>query len=384
MNILEIIFALSWIWIPLLIVYLIIRNNKKSSQQDNSYAGKPDDTSRDQLWLNYLRSFQGVVQTKAENKLIETLIEGRSSDELYAKHQTPAVAPAPISYNSAQLASYETLAEAPQPSVSYEAYRQPVKQSAPIDNTILLLYFGAFLLVASVGLFVAIGTLGGFARTAIVAVTAAILYFGGLWLYETNKKLEQAGVSFVGTGMMIAPLVGVAWHNLVSDANAGLVWLLTSLVCVALYAYAYHKIENDFISYLLIGSFVSSIESSVLTIDLPSYGYAWGLIAAGLALMVNNRLRNPSARLEAASSVSSQLLIPLSVLGSLVLIPEFGSTQLAVTLFLSGAYYSLLAWWQPEERTTFSVTAQLSYLSALASLVYSLEQSINTTGLCSW
>ncbi len=386
MVFLQIFGSLIWLWLPLLIIYLVIRYNKKKPDSDYTYGNNPQVGGLNEQWLAYLRSFQGVVKSAAEKKLLETLIIGRSADDLYKElndDTVPAPSALPVAAVQASTAQTPTVfEEVPTPYAETQA-QTPVKQSTPIDNTILLLYFGAFLLVASVGLFVAISGLSGVMRTIIVALTAAILYSGGLWLYKNNKKLEQAGISFVGTGMIITPLIGVAWFNLVSmGANAGVIWSLTSILCITLYAHAYSQIKNDFISYLLIGSFVSSVESAVLTIDLPSYGYAWGLVAAGLLLSVTNRrAQKSSGQLQAASAASSQLLIPLSVVGSMVLIPEFGSFQLAVTLVLAGVYYSLLALWQAEQRTSFSLAAQVSYIAAIANIVYASDHNFNTTGL---
>jgi len=375
MSILGLIVGLSWIWIPLLIIWLLTRGKKDAPSKPAA-----QNTGRDQMWLDYLASYRTVVKTAKEKRLLEALIEGSTADEFVnSPTKTPQTFP-----SSKQLAEYEQAPTAkPTPAMATSVENQaPAKISQPIDNTILLLYFGAFLLVASVGLFVAIGDLGGLTRTIIVGITAAVLYLGGLWLYTANKKLAQAGISFIGTGMMVAPLTGVAWYNLVADqSNAGLIWLVTSLACIALYIHAFSKIKNGFIAYLLIGSFVSSIESAVLTIDLPAYGYAWGLIVAGLLLTTSNRLRGQPAELAQASDTSAQLLIPLSVVGSVILLPEFGSLQLSVTMFLSGCYYALLAASATERRQSFAVAAQLSFISSATSLAYWSEESLLAAGI---
>ncbi len=383
MFLFEIFAALAWLLVPLLLLYLIFKPKKNYGQGQNYSDQSNTSNDADKSWLTYIRSFQEIVKTKAEKKLIEALLAGKSADQLYSSSPVLVDTQAELArYESIQTATLvEPVTQAQ--SNNNDAPIPPVKYyRTPVDNSILLLYFGAFLLVAAVGLFVAISGLGGFARTLIVALTAAVLYSGGLWLYKNNKKLEQAGISFVGTGLIIAPLVGVAWYNLVlGETYAGPVWLVTSLACIALYVHAYSKIKNDFISYLLIGSFVSSVESAVLTIDLPSYGYAWGLVVAGLLLAITNRRGDRPTQLDAASSASSRLLIPLSVLGSLLLLPEFGTFQLAVTLLLTGTYYGLLAWWNIGQRSVFSLAAQVSYISALASSVYALNHSLSETGI---
>jgi len=356
----QLLLALAWLWVPLLLIFLFARRKNTDKLSQQGYQ-------RDQLWQNYLTSFREVVKTDKEKHLLDTLIQGKSAYE-YANGPPPE--PAASSAPNQALEAVPAVVP-PAESVALRASAQP------LDNTILLLYFGAFLLIASVGLFVAIGGLDGLTRTIIVGITAAVLYFGGLWLYKTNQKLAQAGISFVGTGLIVAPLTGVAWYNLVSgQTNGGPVWLLTSVACIALYARAFTRIKNGFIAYLLIGSFVSSIESAVLMINLPAYGYTWGLLAVALLLAVNSRWRGQPSELNRAGDVSSQLLIPLSVLGSIALLPQFGSIQLAVTLFLAGVYYALLAWWQTKDRTSYSTAAQVSFIAAAVSAVFATQNTL--------
>ncbi|MEO8104955.1 MAG: hypothetical protein ABI602_01320, partial [Candidatus Saccharibacteria bacterium] len=362
----------SLLWLPLLILFLLTRHK---STTRSSAASDQLNAERDRLWQTYLASFRSVVRGEAEKRLLETLLAGKSAAGF-------GHGPQPLSPVDVELSLLSTsLAGAAPPAMALAAV-PPSKLTKPLDNTILLLYFGAFLLVASVGLFVAIGGLGGLARTVIVGVTAGLLYGGGLWLYATNRKLAQAGISFVGTGMIVAPLTGVAWYNLVSgQTNGGQIWLLTSLACITLYVHAYSKVKQGFIAYLLIGSFVSSIESAVLTINLPTYSYSWGLIGAALLLAFSSRRRGQSPELAAASAASAQLLIPLSVLGSMVLFPKFGSTQLALSLFLSGIYYTFLASSQSVYRTTYYIAAQVSYIAAVVSVVYATQKTLVATGL---
>jgi hypothetical protein len=123
----------------------------------------------------------------------------------------------------------------------------------------------------------------------------------------------------------------------------------------------------------LIGSFVSTIESAVLTIQLPAYGFAWGLIVAGLLLMVLSRTNAQERMLIEAEDNSAQLLVPLSILGSILLLGQYGGAQLAITLFLSGVYYSILAYWVPDKRHTYSEAAQAVYIAAVITGAYAIH-----------
>lgn len=378
MLVISIISALSWIWIPALIIFLVFKSRKPATGSAKNDLGNQ---RRDSEWREYLTSFQSVVKTKSETALLEAMIRGDSRDQYDSasagRIKVNAIQPLAVAELSAT-----SSASALETNTNQSIGSTPPKAKIQLDNTLLLLYFGAFLLVASVGLFVAIGGLSGLIRTIIVAITAAVLYVGGMWLYDNNQKLAQAGISFVGSGMIIAPLTGVAWYNLVSlKADGGIIWLLTSVVCIGLYASSYKRIKNDFVAYLLIGSLVSAVESSVLTLGLPTYGYAWGLVVLGIALQIIKRRRGLAPQLEVSTATSAELMVPLSVIGSAVLFPNFGSLQLAVTLILSGSYYALLSSWQGANRRNYSLAAQVSYLAALANLVYAYQHSLVAVGL---
>src|SRR5665647_335115 len=149
MILIQLLFALSWLWVPILLIVIFTRRQKtdpnKLSQQNYQ---------RDQLWQNYLASFREVVKTDKEKQLLDTLIEGKSAYEYSNGRPLPAAAAAP------------SQAVGPAPALVESAPSVLISETArPLDNTILLLYFGAFLLVASVGLFVAIGGLDGIIRT---------------------------------------------------------------------------------------------------------------------------------------------------------------------------------------------------------------------------
>lgn len=369
--------ALWWIWLPLLLIWIFYANNKSSDPNKAGQGLSSQDPAKDVQWHNYILSFKDVVRTKAEKNLIDTLLTRKTADQLYANREA-AEAP------EAQPQSVEQLTETTHVlPVAAQTKQHTRSYSQPLDNTLLLLYFGAFLLVASAGLFVAIGKFDGLIRAITAAITAITLYLGGLWLYKTKKKLAQAGISFIGTGMIIAPLSGVAWYNLVSNqTNGAVIWLVTSVACLGLYMHALSVVNNSFVAYLLIGSFVSSIESAVLAIALPSYVFAWVMIVVSLILQFMGLWRGQSKKLLEASDTSAQLLVPLSIVGSGLLLPNFGSRQLAITLLLAAGYYALLAWQRPNERLNYSTAAQLSTITAIANITYSVRESFWVVGMC--
>ena len=373
------IFGSAVIWVPALIIYFIYKSIHDRSAKVEPSPSPPVtfEVERDKKWTDYISSYKEVVSTKKESQLLDAILSGMDS-AAYGTVKPHIVAAQTDSNASLEIAAIEAYGN----NRESGHQEQPAAAKEPIDSTLLLLYFGAFLLVASVGLFVALSSLDGVIRTIIVALTSGILFYGGLQLYEKNKKLALAGVSFVGSGLIIAPLTGVAWYNLVAHkSGAGIIWLVTSVVCICLYYYALKRIRNDFVSYLLIGSLVSAVESSVLTIGLPSYGYAWGLVVAGIFLTIGNRGRSQDDMLARSSSASAMLIVPLSLIGSVAMFPHYGSVQLAVTLLLASVYYSLLSNLNTVDKANYRLAAQVSAIAGLSNLVYAHYHSLVSVGV---
>jgi hypothetical protein len=340
-----------WILILLLFLYWLIRISNKRPGNDDKY------------WLNYIASFKDVAKTSRERKIIDTILHGGNPKDVDAKEEKTD--------EISKLAAVESM---PSQSIVKEDREWPVrsrKQSQPLDGTLLLLYFGAFLFVTAVGLFVAFASLSGTARTLLVLLTMAVMYFGGFWLHNRNERLKPAGVAFVAIGMAIAPLVGVAaYHYMTSRTDGPAVWFITSVLCVGMYAYALHKIRTTFISYLFIFSFLSLFESAVSIVDSSVQYYAWGLILAGMALRLLKVFQEDE--IKEASSVSAHIIVPLAILASLYMYSTKGAGQLSISLLLSAFYYTLEAWSNRKQAAYFAPLAQVLYIVAASVGIYTL------------
>ena len=245
----------------------------------------------------------------------------------------------------------------------------------PMDNTSILLYFGAFLLVAAAGLFVAFGGATGGVRTFIIAVTAALFYCVGFWLWYDRPKLKQAALTFIGIGIVLAPLAGVAAYNYVFQGSGALVWFVTSAVCLGLYAHAVAALKHPLLEYVLIGTFVSLFESSVAVLNLPAYYYGWGLAAVGLILQAVQLWRKQPLIDTSPSALSANILLPFALFLSLVMVPAHGSLQLAVALLLAAIYYGMLGWQTGGQvRAQALVAAQVLFLTAAAFFGYNVRR----------
>lgn len=349
--------------LPILVVVFIFRwLNKGAPAQHPAMTEIPRPqpvalpSDRDQQWRSFIAGFKAQNLNKTQTALIEMIL---NSDK----------APDAMAYAAVPAEPYAAM-----PLMDVPAPPPPAEPEQEIDGTVLLLYFGAFLFVASAGLFVAFSGLSGGFRTFIVVIAMLTMYCGGFWLHNRSTRLRPAGVAFVAIGMAIAPLVGVAtFHFIAAQRYAILIWVLTSILCCAMYALALLRLHYTFISYLVIFSFLSLFESFVAITDASVYYYVWALIIAGMILRFTGFIRENSD-LDVPAAISAQVLIPLSLLVSLAMIPGNGSGQLSISLLLSAVYYTF-------ETLMQKASPRAEYLAAAAQVLYLLGVSVGSFAL---
>src|SRR5687768_12735256 len=113
------------------------------------------------------------------------------------------------------------------------------------------------------------------------------------------------------------------------------------------------------ISYILIFTFLSLFESGVSIIQAPIYYFGWGLAFVGIILALSARLGGFWKDLQAPSSVSAQILLPLALFISVAMAPTQGVGQLGVSLLLAAAFYGLEALNAATYRVQNAVTAHI-------------------------
>lgn len=240
-----------------------------------------------------------------------------------------------------------------------------------------------FLFVAAVGLFVAFAGASGWIRTLAVLFVTLALYATGQWVYRSKPALKPAGLAFVGIGVAIAPLVGVAAYSYISGTSPQAVWFVTSLFCLALYSHALVSLRKPLINYIFIFTLLSLFESGVAILDAPIYYFGWAMAAIGLLLQIVVAARGIWPDFKESSRAGSQLYIPLAVLVSLVILPAQGYGQLGISLLLAALYYGLESWRAvaAQTREAFALTSHISLLIGLISIFYGFSENIALTGI---
>lgn len=229
-----------------------------------------------------------------------------------------------------------------------------------LDTITLLLYLGAALVVIAAGVFVASSwdAIGGLTRWATVAVgTLGFLGTGELFV-RRSTKLERAGETFRGLGMVLLPFVALAYDRFVLDGDAPPAFWAASGAALALLYYAFYRWSNPG----RLTAYLAPLSAGIFALMLPEVlglGSAWQpvalLLLSGALMAVAWRMEPNGAgivgRLTARTVsplVESHLLVGgLTLLGSLAAIGEAleGAGVLFVyALLLTGLLLALAFW----------------------------------------
>lgn len=371
---------MGFLLLLILVVYLLTRGgNNKDVVNDDSLS------QRNQEWIDFIAGYRSVAKTDSEKALIRRMLADVEAQGISdKKFSEPFLYPEDTISETAEpveLTENRVAAATVSPAGSEEtpAFARDIQ----LDNASLLLYFGAFLFVASIGLFIAFGATSGGLRTLAVGLVMGVLYCGGIWLFHNRPKLKQAGLAFTGMGMAIAPLVGVAaYYYLFEQNNGSLVWLLTSLMCAVMYFHALVVLRSSLVSYMLIFTFLSLFESGVSIIDAPVYYFGWAMAFVGIVLTIISRIKGYWPELQESSHTSSQLFLPLAIFASLALVSEHGVGQLGVSLLFAAVYYGLQAFSSAgTEQETNAATAQVAALGGITALTYATSESWRTIAI---
>ncbi len=255
--------------------------------------------------------------------------------------------------------------------------------SQPVDYGVPLLYLGAFLFITAATLFVTLSGVGGGAKVFLLAAVAAVFYASGQVLFRSSTRLKNAGSSFVAVAVLLTPLLGVAAYGYWLNQQYGLtVWLVTSLICLSLYAITWLTMKQQYIGYLMIGALVSLVESAVAQLGLPAQAFGWGLSLVAvfnLGLWSLGRSSEETKQLQAPLMITANVLLPVSILYSLALIGDKGFTQNAAILALASAFYATygLLLGRGARRVALWVSSQLLALLAAGVLTYGVTESRN-------
>lgn len=239
------------------------------------------------------------------------------------------------------------------------------KTSQSMDSVSVLLYFGAFLVISGVGLFVGLSDFSGGVKTFAVLAMALVFYGAGLAMYGAITRLRPAAIALTAIGLVCLPLTGVAASiYLTDDVSGSMIWFVTSLASFALYVFALAQIRQSLMGYLSVFMCVSLWLSIVSVIEAPVYFFGWASILLAMIYVLAVKFWKPWAEVETPLSVSASVMVPVALVGTIFLgHGEVSLTHQGVTALLASAFYALALWRETKQDLQQSYFA-LGYLLA--------------------
>lgn len=234
------------------------------------------------------------------------------------------------------------------------------------DNSInLLLYIGAFLIVASASIYIGFQweTIGGVAKAILLTVLTGAFFGCGTMFYQ-HPKIKHAGATFLAIGAILIPFNGLAWYNFVlrdADYSFGAVWMVTSLVAIGVYAGLAYTVRHKMYTYIASVSGLSLLLALVNASQWQQEYYIIAGIATAFILLLLTRLFiKSSSELQSLYLVpltlSAHIIMPLSLLFGLSVALSSNnvfSLESTIALLLASGYYA----------TAYSFKKEIQYLA---------------------
>lgn len=315
-----------------------------------------------QKWLNYFKYFYDHAQSSDETKAYQKIIDDLNRNGYSFNDQVTQVQGSESIANPINPLKQSNTTQS-QPLAVNSNSSKTKALNIKLDNSEILLYFGAFLFITAVSLFVIFSGLSGILKSLNVLVVTILFYYLGLYWYKNVNRLKSPGLTFVGIGVVLAPLVGLAVYKYLFNSHYGaVVWLLTSVFCLILYIKALIVTKKSILSYLLIFTFLSLFESAIALLKLPIYYFAWGLDAVAILTQIINIKTKIWHDYNNPSDIAAQVMIGLSIIASIAIGAQHSYYDLAISLLLSSLF------WFIEYRTSLNSNLQAFYaiLSQLA------------------
>ncbi len=222
------------------------------------------------------------------------------------------------------------------------------------NNSIsLLLYIGAFLIVASASAFVGFqwGVLSGTIKASVLTLVATAFFGFGIWFFNI-PKIRHAGNTFIGIGALLIPVCGSAWYNFVfKDLGTppGPVWFTTSLISLLVYGFLTYQLKNKFYTYISSLASLSLTFSLVNTFNLDSNFYILASIFTSFILLLSSfLLKNQEKEIkdyvQLPLEISSQIMMPITLVYGLFIAVSsnrLDSLEAMLSIFLASGFYIL-------------------------------------------
>lgn len=305
-----------------------------------------------------------------------------------AAEAVPAPVPAVPAVEAAPAAAPAAPPAPPRPHITWEQVWQTLLSRRTLN---VLLFLGAFLLVASAayGIVYNWDTLPDWAQLLCILLPTALCYLAG-WYLRARLKLRASGIAVTAVASLLVPLDVLAVAvvgEAVPQAYWPWVWLVTSALCLVLYAFTALRIRAEFFGYLVTVAAANLLCAALRLASVPTEWWLAALVGLALGLeVVGVRLR-PAARApaaavepragevpqrEASPETQPEATVPAGVQTSaagawaLLSTPfRFSALVSAVALLLAG-----IGWWIARDLGPWHLGASLAAAWALGAVLF--------------
>ncbi len=247
------------------------------------------------------------------------------------------------------------------------------------QNINITLYVASLLLVAAGALFV--GTsLPELFRFAGICFITTLFYVAGLIIHAKLPRLRPAAIAFVGTGLALIPVTGLAMYNFVLP-NGPAAWLVTSILGTAVYAYTAVRLDNKVLAFLSLSFVVSTAWSGVSVLGGALVWYFTALIGIAIVLTLGALVRPrwlPPLYVRPLM-VLHPYVVPLVALAVTVTPQLLARGEYPLVMLMCGTYFAVMAFIpKARYRLQHVYAARLALTLALLGLVWDTTSDVST------
>ncbi|MCR1162681.1 hypothetical protein NEK97_14550 [Paenarthrobacter sp. UW852] len=252
------------------------------------------------------------------------------------------------------------------------------KEKRDQQNINITLYVASLLLVAAGALFVGTSLPGVFRFMGIWFITA-LFYIAGLIIHAKVPRLRPAAVAFVGTGLALIPVTGLAMYNFaLHDGPAA--WLVTSLLGMAIYSYTAVRLDNKVLAFLSLSFVVSTAWSGVSVLGGALVWYFIAMIGVAVLLTLGALLRPrwiPPLYIRPLMMLHP-FVVPAVAVAVTVTPALLSRGEYALVMAVCGTYFTVMAFVPGGLfRLQNAYAARLAFTLALLGVVWDLSEDVS-------
>lgn len=222
------------------------------------------------------------------------------------------------------------------------------------ENSInLLLFVGAFLIVATASILVGFQwqTITGLTKSLLISGASVFFLVCGVGLYN-NRKVRIAGAAFAGIGTILIPFVGFAWYTFVLrdlGYSLGMVWTATSVLSVLVSLGVSMRVAHPLFTYIATFGLLSSALGLMNAFELkPGYYLLSSQVCAIIILTIRwliPKNRESDRLYSGPMKFYGDTAVPVTIIYGVLYTATYSylmTVETGVAVWFAGLYYIIV------------------------------------------